>query len=192
MRVVALASSLFLACCSAFGVRTTEEPAYQTVAQVGKVEIRSYGLRLAAEAVVGGDQIAARSTGFRRLAGYIFGGNQTRASIAMTAPVIQMASPDAMWRIRFLMPAQYTRQTLPDPLDSGVRIVAVPSQTVAVLRYAGVASAGAVRDANARLLQALAGSGWEVDGVPTAWLYDPPWTLPPLRRNEAVVAVHHG
>ena len=210
--VVALASSAFLAACSTFGVRSVEEPPHQALARVGAVEIRSYGPRLAAEVVVDGDQIAARSTGFRRLAGYIFGGNRSRADIAMTAPVAQSGSvapsaagsdiamtapvdqaPDAdgKWRVRFFMPAHYTLASLPEPLDRGVRIVTVPGQTVAVLRYAGVASAGAVRKANARLLQALAGSSWDVEGTPMAWFYDPPWTLPPLRRNEAAVVVSH-
>lgn len=202
--LVALASGVLLTACSTFGVRSVEEPPYRAVAQVGAVEIRSYGVRLAAETVVAGDQIAARGAGFRRLANYIFGGNRSRASIAMTAPVTQAggnadiamtapvdqtSDPAGNWRIRFFMPTQYTRDTLPEPLDPGVQIVAVPAQTVAVLRYAGVPSASAVRDANGRLLKLLAGSGWDAQGTPMAWFYDPPWTIPPLRRNEAAVAV---
>lgn len=202
--IVALASSVLLTACSTFGVRSVEQPPYRAVAQVGAVEIRSYGPRLAAATVVEGDQIAARSTGFRRLAGYIFGGNRSHASIAMTAPVAQAdgttdiamtapvdqtPDPAGRWHIRFFMPAQYTRDTLPEPLDQGVQIVTVPAQTIAVLRYAGLASAAAVRDANGRLLKSLAGSGWDAHGTPMAWFYDPPWTIPPLRRNEAAIAV---
>ena len=71
------------------GVRTVEEPPYAVVRDVGPVQIRSYGPRLAAEAVVGGDEIDARSKGFQLLAGYIFGGNRSRTTIAMTAPVAQ-------------------------------------------------------------------------------------------------------
>ncbi len=204
--IVALASGMLLAACSTFGIRSVEEPSYQTVARLGAVEIRSYGPRLAAEATVSGDQIAARSMGFRQLAGYIFGGNRSHDSItmtapvtqesggsaiAMTAPVDQSAVPGGGWRIRFFMPARYTIENLPQPLDPAVRIVTVPGQTVAVLRYAGVASVRAVQDANAQLLKALAGTGWNANGTPMAWLYDPPWTLPPLRRNEAVVVVTH-
>ena len=202
-RLLGLASGVYLAGCSTFGVRSVEEPEYRAVTRVGAVEIRDYGPRLAAETVVGGDQIAARGTGFRRLAGYIFGANMSRAEIAstapvtqskgvdiaMTAPVDQSPDPGGDWRIRFFMPARYTRETLPEPRDPGVRIVTVPAQTVAVLRYAGVPTAGAVRDADATLLRALAGSDWDAVGTPMAWFYDPPWTLPTLRRNEAVVAV---
>ena len=204
--IVALASGVLLTACSTFGIRSVEEPSYRAVARVGAVEIRSYGPRLAAEATVGGDQIAARSTGFRQLAAYIFGGNRSRVSIAMTAPVTQESGrsniamtapvdqapdPGGGWRIRFFMPAQYSLENLPQPLNPAIRIVTVPGQTVAVLRYSGVASVRAVQDANAQLLKALAGTEWDVNGTPMAWFYDPPWTLPPLRRNEAVVAVIH-
>lgn len=199
-----LVSGVLLAGCSAFGVRSAEEPAYRTVTRVGAVEIRDYGPRLAAEALVGGDEIAARAAGFRRLAGYIFGGNKSRADIAMTAPVTQgdaggniamtapvdqSKDPGGAWRIRFYMPARYTLASLPEPLDPGVRIVTVPAETVAVLRYSGVPSSGAVRDANAKLLGVLAGSGWTANSAPAGWFYDPPWTVPPLRRNEAAVPV---
>ena len=75
------------------------------------------------------------------------------------------------------------------PNDPRVQIVTVPAQTVAVLRFSGIPTAQAVRQATARLLGALAGSAWHPAGTPMAWFYDPPWTLPPLRRNEAAVAV---
>ena len=211
--VAALASGLLLSACSVVGVRTVEEPPFKVLGDVGghvggdvgTVQIRSYGPRLAAEAVVDGGEIDARSKGFQLLAGYIFGGNSARTSIAMTAPVAQSSQTIAMtapvdqardangqWRIRFYMPAKYTRDTLPTPTNPAVQIVEAPAQTVAVLRYSGIPTKEAVRDADARLLTALSGSAWRPVGAPFAWFYDPPWTIPPLRRNEAVVAVEHG
>ena len=205
LRIMALVSSLLLSACSVVGIRTTEEPHYDTVAKVGEVEIRQYGPRLAAQTVVAGDAVAARSTGFQILASYIFGANQGKTGIAMTAPVGQSAAkpekiamtapvdqaqePGGEWRIRFFMPPKYTRETLPVPTSPKVEIVTAPPQTVAVLRYSGTASAKTVDTENARLLRALAGSTWHPTGTPMAWFYDPPWTLPPLRRNEAAVAV---
>lgn len=188
-RFAALASGILLTACSAVGVRTVEEPPYRKVAQLGPVEIRNYGPRLAAETMVGGGEIDARSAGFRRLAAYIFGANRSSAGISMTAPVAQAPDTSGSWSVRFFMPARYTSASLPEPLSRDVRIVTVPGQTVAVLRYSGVATKSAVRKATGRLFQALAGSGWDADGTPTAWFYDPPWTIPPLRRNEAVVLV---
>jgi hypothetical protein len=204
-RVISLASFALLAGCSVVGIRSgTEEPPYRIVETIGALQIREYGPRLAAETTVSGNEIATRSAGFTRLANYIFGKNTARASIAMTAPVAQeggsesiaMTAPvtqsqsaDGQWQIRFYMPAKYTEQTLPRPNDPAVRIVAVPAQTYGVYRYTGSIDAASTAEARRELLRLLQGSGWDPVGQPVNWFYDPPWTLPFLRRNEAAVPV---
>lgn len=206
-KALALLSGLVVAGCSVVGDRSgTEEPAYTVDATIGatgaEIEIRTYGPRLVAETVVEGDEEAARNAGFRRLAAYIFGGNTARRDIAMTAPVAQTSEPIAMtapvaqesaaagrWRVRFFMPARYTMATLPRPDDPEVRIVEVPAQQVAVLRFSGDRSAAAVAAQQRRLLAALAPTPWRAEATPSAWFYDPPWTLPWARRNEVSVAV---
>jgi hypothetical protein len=202
--VISLFSGLALAACSVVGIRSgTEEPAYTVVQTIGpSLEIRQYGPRLAADTVVQGDEIAARSEGFRRIAGYIFGANQGAAkidmtapvatapseTIAMTAPVAQARTPDG-WRVRFFMPSQYTLQTLPRPNDPRVQIVTVPPETYAVYRYSGSIAPENVAQAHAALTRLLRGTGYVASGDILNWFYDPPWTLPPLRRNEAAVVV---
>jgi len=202
-RLAAAASALVLGACSVVGVRSgTEEPRFTVVGRVGTVEIRQYGPRLAAATVVAGDPIKARGEGFSRLARYIFGGNAGGGKIAMTAPVAQatgeriaMTAPVAQdvtqegSTIRFFMPADRTRDMLPVPLDPSVVLVEVPGATMAVLRYSGVARPDAVAAQRSALLSALAGSAWQVAGAVEDWFYDPPWTLPPLRRNEVAVPV---
>ena len=202
-KLIPLLSALLLAGCSVVGVRSgTEEPPYTVTERLGALEIRTYGPRLAAETTVGGTELTSRDAGFRRLARYIFGANAGGAHIAMTAPVVQdaagatipMTAPvlqDAagpgQWRIRFIMPAQYTLQTLPRPTDPAIRIVAVPPQTYAVYRYSGSINPVATVQARRELLRLLEGSGWAPMGEPLNWFYDPPWTVPFLRRNEAAV-----
>ena len=210
---LSLLSGLALSACSVVGIRTEEEPRYTVraiIAGMPTVEIRDYAPRVAAETDVPGDAYAARGEGFRRVAAYIFGANTTRAKIAMTAPVgqssdaakssaetIAMTAPVAQaptaaqggWTIRFFMPARYTLETLPVPNDARVRLVEVPTETVAVLRFTGIASPAAVEERQRALLARLDASGWKSVGQPFAWFYDPPWTLPPLRRNEAVVQI---
>ena len=200
-RVFALASSVVLAGCSVVGVREAEEPHYDVVGRAGQVEIRQYPPRIAAEATVDGSEMQARSTGFRRLAGYIFGANSTSASVAMTAPVAQsrtiaMTAPVAQsrqdgggWTIRFFMPAKYTMGTLPRPNDAAVKLVQVPAETMAVLRFSGSTAPQAVAEHGKLLMDAVATSAWTATGCPVAWFYDPPWTLPPFRRNEVAVPV---
>lgn len=207
-----LLGGLLLGACSAFGIRSgTEEPRYSVAGRVGDVEIRRYAPRLAAETTVPGDAYDARGEGFRRLAGYIFGGNQKRARIDMTAPVAQstagasaggeriamtapvaqapvaQASGDGGWVIRFFLPAALSDP--PAPNDARVRIVPVPEQTMAVLRFSGTAGEDVVASRRAALLAALSGTAWHPAGEPVTWFYDPPWTLPPLRRNEVAVPV---
>jgi len=114
--------------------------------------------------------------------------------IAMTVPVAQRRAAQGGgegegWTIRFFMPAEYTEATLPRPKDPRVRIVTVPGETVAVLRFRGSTGPEAVAAQKQRLLAAVATGPWAPDGEPEAWFYDPPWTIPALRRNEVVVRV---
>jgi hypothetical protein len=200
MRRVALLPLLLaplLGACTVLGMRTTEEPAFTVIARVGEAEIRRYGARLLAEVEVEGSEQAARNQGFRPLAAYIFGENRAAERIGMTAPVAQsagerigMTAPVAQqaeggrWRIGFFMPARYSRETLPLPRDGRVTLRELPAETVAVLRFSGLPDEAAVRAAQARLDAALAGTAWHAAGPGGAWFYDPPWTIPALRRSE--------
>jgi hypothetical protein len=202
-RVLSLLSGLALGACSVFGVRDgTEEPRFSVIDRVGAVEIRQYGPRIAAQAAVEGDEMAARSQGFRLLAGYIFGANTARTSIAMTAPVAQSSETIAMtapvatardasgrWVIRFFMPASFTLATLPVPNDPRVTLVEVPGEKMAVLRFSGGTGPEVVAQRQAELGRALSDGPWRAAGPAVAWFYDPPWTIPALRRNEVAVPV---
>jgi hypothetical protein len=196
--------TLFATVISTFGMRgATEQPKYQIVASRGAVELRRYDSLIAAEATVPGERVQALNEGFRLVAGYIFGNNSASAQIAMTAPVAQaprgeqiaMTAPVTQkangsgWSIQFYMPAKYTMANLPRPKDPRVRLVEIPPRTFAVLKFTGSRSTGVVSAQQARLAAALAGSGWRAVGDPQNWFYDPPWTLPFLRRNEVAVEV---
>ena len=202
-KLISLAAGLMTAGCSVVGVRgDTEEPRYTVVEKIGALEIRHYDERVAIETTVDGGELDARAAGFRRLAGYIFGNNRTRAKIAMTAPVAQASEKIAMtapvaqqsdgsgrWVIRFYAPASYTVGAMPEPNDKQVSIVTAPPETVAVLRFSGLALAGSVAEHQATLLKDLKSTDWQPVGKPFTWFYDPPWTIPFLRRNEVAVQV---
>ena len=210
-KIAALTSLLVLEGCTVFGIRSgTPQPGYTITGQIGAVQLRAYAKHLAAETTVAGGEIDSRSTGFRRLASYIFGANtkpgggsgkiqmtapveQDGASgrrIAMTAPVAQQGG-DGRWTIRFFLPSGMTMATAPRPRDPSVHLVEVPAVTMAVLRFSGSPGARAVAAHSERLLAILADSPWKPDGPVVAWFYDPPWTLPWLRRNEVAVPVEH-
>ncbi len=112
--------------------------------------------------------------------------------IAMTAPVSQRAGADGQWVIRFFMPADKTMESLPEPDDDTVKLVTVPEETVAVRRFTGSRSRRAIAAQSAELMRVLRDGGFqgfEPAGSAGAWFYDPPWTVPMLRRNEIVVPV---
>ena len=188
---------------SIVGIRSgTEEPQFTVERRIGDVEIRQYGPRIAAETTIDADEEASRNEGFRRLAGYIFGANTGRTKIAMTAPVAQQSEKIAMtapvaaqrdaggkWVIRFFMPSEHSLDSLPTPNDDRVRLVSVEPERVAVLRYAGLPNPRAVSAKADELLKVLRDNKIKAAGNPLSWFYDPPWTLPFLRRNEAVVSL---
>lgn len=178
-----------------------EQPKYRVLETVEGVEVREYPARIVAETVADGPEQSARNEGFRRIAGYIFGGNKSRASVAMTSPVAQsaasekiaMTSPVAQgaaddgWRIQFFMPAKYGMADLPVPNDPKVTLRRLPPERYAVIRFSGLAGERAVAARRERVLAVAKARNWTLaDGVDT-WFYDPPWTPPPLRRNEVAI-----
>jgi len=197
---------IFFGLASPFGINLgTEQPKYRVIETLGGgVEVREYVERIAAEVAVDTHTAnEARSEGFNILAGYIFGKNKQRQSIAMTSPVevnsrgrsIAMTSPvevnarGGSMTMRFFMPAAYSMAELPEPTDPRVKLVAVPSVTVAVLQYSGSTMDANTKAKTARLLDVLQSSKWKPAGPSKAFFYNPPWTIPWLRRNEVLVDV---
>ncbi len=183
---------------------SVEQPPYDVIASVDGVEIRQYGPRLAAETDMDGDGIGiGRDTAFLRLAAFIFAQDRQGPEVAMTAPVsiqaaaepIAMTAPVAIepgaeqGTMRFFMPAKYTLDTLPRPGDDRVRIVTVPAQTLAALRFSGELTDEVVAEQTTQLLRSIAGSDWTVTGTPGVFGYDAPGTPLDKRRNEVFVEV---
>jgi DNA gyrase inhibitor GyrI len=178
--------------------RGVEEPPFERVSTDGEVEVRRYAPTIVAVTEVEGEREAALNEGFRRLAGYIFGKNRSQAKIAMTAPVsaarsekIAMTAPVSAapsgsdsFRVTFTMPGSYTLGTLPIPDDGRVRLEVEPARDVAVIRFSGWAGTRAV-DAHTRALRTWAErQGLDTVGPPTLAQYDPPFSMPLMRRNE--------
>ena len=204
---------LLSASCSFVGVRSgLEQPHYEVVEVLSKrLEIRRYGSRLAIETTVqGGDTREARRRAFRRLFNYISGANEPGRKITMTAPVetasggsafgvkiamtapVETAASNHHTLMRFFLPSGLSIETAPRPTDPEVSVVTVPEQTLAALSFTGLASQGSLATQKNRLTADLASTHWEAQGIVTAYYYDPPWTLPFMRRNEVVVVVVGG
>ncbi|MBI1418762.1 MAG: heme-binding protein [Limimaricola sp.] len=175
-----------------------EAPPYSVERQLDGAEIRAYAPYIVAEVTVRGPSGSALNQGFRMLAGYIFGGNQGQAKVAMTTPVTQTAAPekidmtvpvtqtggDGVWTVTFMMPRQYTLDTLPKPNNDAIRFVQIPAERQVVLGFSGWATAGRVARKTAALDAIVAREGLDVTGPVRTYYYDAPFTLPWKRRNE--------
>ena len=195
-----------------------EEPKFETVVQEAKYEVRQYAPLIVAETWVEGDMDAASGKGFRLIADYIFGNNKANqgaasAKVAMTAPVtlepqgastkVAMTAPVAVqpelssqgmsgvqrWRVHFVMPSQYTMGTLPTPNNNAVSLREVPAKRVAVATYSGFNTESRIREETQGLLAWMQARNWVAAGPAQLARYNPPWTLPMLRRNEIHIEI---
>lgn len=181
-----------------------EEPSYEVLLQTPSYEVRQYAAYLVAEVDVDGDFTDAGNEAFRILAGYIFGDNKPGEKMAMTAPVesssgekMKMTAPvtsssqddGTRTTFAFVMERKYTLDTLPEPVDSRIRIVERPARTMAVHRYSGRWTRARYDEHEAILLQALQANQVEIIGTPVFARYNAPFTPWFLRRNEIMVEV---
>ncbi len=181
----------------------TEEAKYAVLEKEGHFELRQYEPCIVAETLVEGDFDEVGNAGFRRLFRYISGDNQTKKTISMTAPVAQemrsekisMTAPVTQekagnnWSIAFVMPAEYTMDTLPIPTDAKVTLRAIPARLVAVITYSGVWSESRYEEHKAILDMMMSKRKLKTAGEYIYARYNPPFTPWFLRRNEVMVPV---
>lgn len=202
LRLILVLLGLF----SAGSVMAIEEPEYAVLESSGALELRSYNSVIVAETLVSGSMDEASSAGFRLIADYIFGNNTSvrgdNEKISMTAPVvmepasekISMTVPVSIeqkagqWRVHFVMPGEYTMETLPRPNNPAVTLREVPARNYAVIRFSGFTGEDKIAAKTAELMTWLNVKGITPLGKPELARYNPPWTLPFLRRNEIMVA----
>jgi len=182
-------------------------------------EIRRYAPVLVAEATF--ENVAMRealSNGFRAIAGFIFGkniapgDNSTSSSskvamtspvtlessplpsekIAMTAPVTAEAVSADTYKVCFIMPSKYTKETLPKPVNDKVNIKEIPSRTLAALTWSGRGPNEEEMNSKASELKAVLGEAGvkPVSNHVHLWQYHPPFAPSWMRRNEVLLEVN--
>ena len=194
---------LSFASCSIFGIRSEyKEVDYKALADIGDIEIRNYSSRVVVEI----DNAKNRNEAFFSLFDYISGENRIEKSIEMTAPVemaektsekISMTAPvelkenseSSTVMMRFFLPKSFTLENTPKPTNKNLTVKELPSQTFAVLRYYGSSSNEKFLEKKNELVSILENSKWKVIGPVSFMGYDPPFTIPFLKRNEAIVPV---
>ncbi|MFT5291365.1 MAG: hypothetical protein ACI82F_003444 [Planctomycetota bacterium] len=189
--------------CSVFGIRTTEEAGYEVLVEDGDFELREYEQLVVVETLVGGDLGEKQNTAFFRLFDYISGENSAQQKIAMTAPVLQepesveieMTAPvfqeqtEGGWKMSFVLPREYTLENAPAPTNQNVALRQIQPKRVASIRYSGLRSETKMERQVERLHKWIEAQGLSVQSGPRSAAYDPPFTLPFLRRNEVLIEV---
>lgn len=180
-----------------------EQPKYTVMQSNAVYEIRKYEPYIVAEVVVPGPESEAGGQAFSLLGGYIFGKNKGERKLEMTAPVVQtpVTTPAASTKIemtapvvqtpttngflvQFMMPTAYTLATLPEPMDSKVKLREVAGKTVAAHTYSGGWSQSNYDEHLNILKNALTREGIKTQGEPMYSRYNGPMTPWFLRKNE--------
>ncbi|GJQ13234.1 hypothetical protein GpartN1_g5025.t1 [Galdieria partita] len=193
---------------SVLGKVSVEQPLYEIERKTSEYEIRKYpSLRLAevsrAELKNETSGYDFESQAFRILASYIgvFGepknkdNSNQQVKISMTAPVLSKPIETLERQsgsMAFILPKEYSEQLEPpEPVDSRVHLRLVPPRTVAVITFRGAVNRETLESDRAKkFMEQLKKDGYRL--VSSDWelaRYNPPFTPPPLRRNEILVQV---
>ena len=183
----------------------TEQQPFDVVRRYDGFELRRYPSHVVAEVNLRLPFEQAGNKAFGSLFGYISGQNRSRTSVPMTAPVVQSAGPsqkvamtapviqhktdEGGYAVAFVLPAEMTEESAPEPTDPKVTIRTVPSSLAAVTRYSGRWSQDSYEHHCADLLAAIGAEGLKPVGTPRFARFDPPFKPWFLRRNEVIVDV---
>jgi effector-binding domain-containing protein len=183
-------------------VSNVEQAKYKVVDSKDKIEIRDYAPQIIAQTEVSGVRKEAINKGFRVIADYIFGNNKSSKKVAMTAPVMQqesekiaMTAPvmqtggDNKWMVAFVMPNELTLDTLPKPNNELVKLVDIPAKRFVVIRFTGLANDQYLQEQIEELKNYIKNHNLNAISAPAYAFYNPPWTLPFMRRNEVMIEI---
>lgn len=185
------------------GLRTSEEPKYQIMLKKDNIEIRRYEPLVTASISMSYFPNDNRGDAFRALASYIFGDNKSEEKLPMTAPVISTTSKKIPMtapvittqetsinpEMSFIMPSSYKLETLPKPIDTRIKLTEIPAKTYAAIRFNGSYSDESFKKQTQKLTEWLLKEKIEILSEPQWAGYDPPFTIPALKRNEVLIEV---
>ena len=183
-------------------VSQVEQAKYEVVETHGNIEIRDYAPMIVAETEVSGEREQAIEEGFRLIADYIFGNNSPAEKVAMTAPVIQQESTQiamtapviqqgngTSWNVRFVMPSSYSLESLPKPNNHAVKITQEAGKRFVVIRFSGIGKGENLKRHTDELNRFIEEKKLKPISAPIYAFFNPPWTLPFLRRNEVMIEI---
>ena len=166
-----------------FNAMAYEEATYNIVYQTDVYEIRKYNDRLAIQV-----NYTNQDGAFRRLFNYISGSNINSTKINMTIPATQI-NENGSEIMQFFLPSNFTKKNAPAPIDKDLKLIIIEQGYYAVIKYSG-RLIDKNFDKNRRVLKNnLLKDDIEILSSAIKATYNGPFTLPFLRRNEAMYRV---
>ncbi len=198
---------LTITACSMFGHSDVETAPYRISKSDGQIEIRHYEMLVLVSASMNGD-LDNNEGAFNKLFRYISGENTGAAKIAMTAPVlmdpagsegqkISMTSPVIVdqdensrnWTMSFVLPSTFTYETAPRPTNPDVTLNKITDLEVAAIQFSGILNNKNAQKYRSKLETWILDNGYRITGPYQTAGYNPPWTLPNMRRNEVLIPI---
>ena len=181
--MIKIFSIIVLGLITTFKVMAYEELNYKLVKQNKVYEIRKYSDRLAIETIT-----SNQGSGFRKLFNYISGNNENKEKISMTTPVTQVEKKGSM-TMQFYLPSKFNKHNTPNPSNPDVMILNIKGGYYAVIKYSGRASDKNFTKHKNILKNELKKNDILILSSPIKATYDKPFTLPMIRRNEAMFKI---
>jgi hypothetical protein len=174
--------------CSVFGHSGVEIAPYEVLEKEDALELRHYErLVLVTTAMPTG--MNEQSDPFYKLFDYISGKNESTKEIPMTAPVFLDQTDETTESMSFVLPESFSIETAPIPKDPAVKLEEIVDYTVAAITFSGSLNQDTINTHKIILEEWIARKGFEKRGAAKAAGYNPPFTIPALRRNELLIPV---
>ncbi len=159
------------------------------VAHHGPVAIHQALSGWSLETCVKGESDQARQTALHRLSRFANGKNRGKAQLRVAPRLVQSAEAAGRWRIRVAVPGLDDDLAAAAARNGKVRLLARPSETLAVISVPGRPSRLAVQHAETAIRHAIAVTRWEPACGVMLRLQSQPAVLPFLGRFEVALPV---
>lgn len=168
-----------------FGIRLEHTPRYDVIYE-GDIEIRRYAPFIVAQITVGGPREKALDEAFKQLAAFIFGDNQSQQTLPMTNPVF-FEEVKGGWLMSFYLE---DRENIPVSLNKSITIHEYEEKFVAAYQFTGNMTDEKLNESKLELLAKMRNiPGYRAVSEVYWAQYDAPFTIPFMKKNEALVHI---
>lgn len=190
-----------------FGNQEQSEPHYDLVINEEHVQLRHYhSYHVARVRVESDEDDQNRETAYMRLLNYMLGRNSRQETIEAMVPIIQedvAARMTALMRlanhqedehitafeVSMILPPYLNSESAPLPLDPEIQVQKVNPHLTAAVKFAGLCGSKKQIRLSKYLRLWLHDKGYTPVSAPRLAKYNPPLTLPFMRRNELLIDV---